>query len=260
MRVLRVQYQNHTFYASLHGDELMCLNKNLGLTRPIPLREVAVVPPVMPTKIICAAVNYKGRADEMQRSVPSEPVLFLKPPSSVIGTGMPIILPSASTRVDYEAELAVIMGKACRNLEPDEAPGHVFGYACANDVTARDLQRQDGQYCRAKGFDSFCPIGPWIETQVLDVSALSISTRVNGEIVQQGNTRDMVFPPFDLVSRISKVMTLQPGDVILTGTPQGVGPMGHGDEVRVEIEGVGILINRAIAEKVSESEESAPMQ
>lgn len=260
MRVLRVQYQNHTFYASLQGDELMCLNKNLGLARPIPLREVAVVPPVMPTKIICAAVNYRGHAKEMDKPVPDEPVMFLKPPSAVIGTGMPIMLPTASKRVEYEAELAVIMGKSCRNLEPDDVAEHIFGYACANDVTARDLQKKDGQNCRAKGFDSFCPIGPWIETQVPDPSALSITTRVNGNLVQQGNTKDMVFAPFELISRISKVMTLQPGDVVLTGTPEGVGPLAHGDEVRVEIENVGILINRVIAEKAGESEETAPVQ
>jgi len=260
MRVLRVQHQNHTFYASLHGDELICLNKSLGFTQPIPLRDVAVVPPVMPTKIICAAVNYPAHADEVGLAVPQEPVLFLKPPSAVIGTGMPIILPAASRRVDYEAELAVVMGKACRNVEPEDAAEHIFGYACANDVTARDLQKKDGQYARAKGFDSFCPIGPWIETQVPDPSDLAINTRINGETVQQGSTKDMLFSPYRLVSFISKVMTLQPGDVVLTGTPQGVGPLRHGDEVRVEIEAVGILINRVIAEKAGETEKAAPMQ
>ncbi len=260
MRVLRVQYQSHTFYASLHGDELMCLNKALNLGQPIPLREVAVLPPVMPTKIVCAAINFRNHAQEMQENVPDEPVIFLKPPSSIIGTGMPIILPAMSSRVDHEAELAVIMGKACRNLEPEEVPEHIFGYACANDVTARDLQKKDGQYGRAKGFDSFCPVGPWIETQVPDPRNLAIAARVNGDLVQQGNTRDMLFPPFELISHISKVMTLQPGDVILTGTPEGVGPLRHGDEVRVEIEGVGILINRVVAEKAGENEKQTPMQ
>ena len=248
MRIVRVQYREHTFYASLAENAVVCLNKALGLSQPIPLEEVIVLPPVMPTKIVCAAVNYRAHGAELGHTVPDEPRIFLKPPSSIIGPGHPILLPPSSTRVDHECELAVVIGKTGRHLDPADVREYVFGYACANDVTARDLQKIDGIFGRAKGFDTFCPIGPWIETQIEDPDALTIRTLVNGQVRQNGTTADMIFKTFELVSFISKIMTLNPGDVILTGTPEGVGPLHAGDEVRIEIEGVGLLINPVLSD------------
>ncbi len=262
MRVLRVRHGERTFFAALQqvprpegaeGDKpfdlyVQCLNKELGYREPIPLQECAILPPVVPTKIVCLGVNYRSHAEEMGHAIPEEPILFLKAPSAVIGSGQAIVLPAMSQRVDFEGELAVVIGKGCRNIAPEEVPGHVFGYACANDVTARDLQKRDGQWGRAKSFDTFAPVGPWIETEVADPDNLELITRVNNEIRQQGNTQDMIFSPFEAVSRISRVMTLMPGDVILTGTPSGVGPLAPGDEVRVEISGVGALINGVLHE------------
>jgi 2-keto-4-pentenoate hydratase/2-oxohepta-3-ene-1,7-dioic acid hydratase in catechol pathway len=184
----------------------------------------------------------------MGKEVPTEPLLFLKPPSAVIGTGEAIVCPAQSQDVHYEGELAVVMGKVCRRLKVDDVPAHIFGFTCANDVTARDLQTRDVQYTRAKGFDTFCPIGPWIETAVKDPGNLTIRTRVNQEVRQEESTRDMIVSPYELVSYVSSIMTLMPGDVILTGTPPGVGTLRPGDEVHVEIENIGILMNRAISE------------
>jgi len=248
MRVLRVRHKDNVFYGSLTDQGVFCLNKELGYKDPIPLQQLAVLPPVVPTKLVCVAVNYKTHAEEMGHKLPDEPVLFLKPPSAVIGSGQPIVLPPQSKQVDYEGELAVVIGKTCRNVSLDHVAEHIFGYACANDVTARDLQKKDGQFGRAKGFDSFAPIGPWIETEAPNPAALTLKTTVNGQVRQQGNTSDMLFPPLMLVSYISSIMTLHPGDTILTGTPKGVGPLAAGDEVRVEIETVGILINPVAAQ------------
>jgi 2-keto-4-pentenoate hydratase/2-oxohepta-3-ene-1,7-dioic acid hydratase in catechol pathway len=272
MRVLRVRYQDQVFYGALHQAEaegqeapqlfIQCLNRELGIEGPIPLQQCAVLPPVVPTKIICLAVNYRAHAAEMGHAIPEEPVLFLKAPSAVIGSGQPIVLPRMSQRVDFEGELAIVLGKVCRRVAVEDIPSHIFGYSCANDVTARDLQKRDGQYGRAKGFDSFAPVGPWIETEVADPDDLTLRTTVNGELHQEGNTSDMVFSPFEIVSRISQVMTLFPGDVILTGTPPGVGALAPGDEVRVEIESVGTLINPVVAEAdlLEESPPDSPLQ
>lgn len=254
MRILRVRHQNEIFYASLGEEHVISLNKELPFKEPIPLSEIAVLPPVAPTKVVCIGLNYRKHAEELGLDVPEEPVIFYKPPSAVIGGGQPIVLPLQSERVDYEAELAVIIGKPCRHVSAARAPEYIFGYACANDVTARDLQKRDGLYGRAKGFDTFAPIGPWIETHVEDPSNLSLTTRVNGEVRQQGNTSDMIFSPFELVSFISGVMTLMPGDVILTGTPPGIGPIKDGDEVHVEIPHVGVLINPVVAQPAKQDE------
>ncbi|MGE4299773.1 MAG: fumarylacetoacetate hydrolase family protein [Desulfovibrionaceae bacterium] len=243
MRVLRVRYQEQVFYASLVGEELHCLNRELGLKSPLSLNEVGVLPPVAPTKVICLGVNYAKHGAEMGHALPEEPLLFLKPPSAIITSGQTIIRPSQSQRVDYEGELAIVVGRQCRNITPEEAAECVFGYTCANDVTARDLQKKDVQFTRGKGFDTFLPIGPWIETDVPDPTNLGIRTLVNGEIRQQDNTSQMLNKPYETLSFISRIMTLMPGDVVLTGTPEGVGPLVAGDEVRIEIDGVGILIN-----------------
>ena len=257
MRVVRVRYAGKLFYATLTGKEVLCLDRSLGFEAPIALSEVMVLPPAQPSKIICAAVNYRAHAEEVGLPIPEEPVIFFKPPSSIIGPGQAIVLPASSQRVDYEAELALVMGKAGRNIAAADVPAYVFGYCCANDVTARDLQRKDVQFGRAKSFDTFCPLGPWIETQVENPDNLQIRTLVNGQVRQDGNTSDMIFSPFELVSFISKVMTLLPGDVILTGTPPGVAPMNPGDEVHVDIPGVGLLIN-AVAQGVADP--SSPLQ
>ncbi len=206
------------------------------------LSEVEILPPVKPGKIIALALNYKAHAAEMGKPLPPEPLIFLKPPSAVIGYGEAILLPPMSQRVDYEGELGVVMGRRAREVSPEEALDYVMGYTCFNDVTARDLQRKDGLFARAKGFDTFAVMGPWIETE-LDPSSLTVRTYLNKKVVQDGNTSDMIFDVPALVSFISRIMTLEPGDVIATGTPPGVGPLSPGDEVEVEVEGIGSLVN-----------------
>jgi 2-keto-4-pentenoate hydratase/2-oxohepta-3-ene-1,7-dioic acid hydratase in catechol pathway len=249
MRIIRVRHKGRAFYAAITSPETVrCLNLEENLPDDIPLSELELLPLVRPSKVVCVGLNYHDHAREMGLAIPDEPILFLKPPSSVIGPGDAIVMPACSERVDYEAELALVMGKAARYVSEGEALRHVFGYACANDVTARDLQKKDGQWTRAKSFDTFCPVGPWIETQVDDPQALALRAVVNGEVRQQGTTADMIFSPAKLVSFISRVMTLLPGDVILTGTPSGIGPLKDGDEVTIEIDQVGMLSNTVVSE------------
>lgn len=247
MQVIRVSYLNHTFYARLEGKTVICLDRNKGLDQHIPLTEVAILPIAVPSKIVCLAKNYPKHAAELGGEVPSEPLLFLKPPTTVIGPGNPILIPPGVGRVDFEGELAVVIGRACRNLSPKEVPSHIFGYTCANDITARDLQKKDGLFARAKGFDTFAPVGPWIETELTDPMALRLRTMVNGTVQQDASTSEMFFSPFEAISFISRVMTLLPGDIVLTGTPDGIGPIVPGDEVTVEIEGLGHLSNKVLA-------------
>lgn len=258
MRVIRVQYKGAVFFAALEENGVHCLNRQLGYTAPIPLADVAILPVVAPSKVICAGLNYKDHARELDMAVPAQPVFFLKAPSSIIGNGSPILLPAGVGRVDYEAELAIVMGKHARNISPEAVNEHIFGYTCANDVTAREIQKRDGLFGRCKGYDTFCPVGPWIETQVDDPGSLGVRTLVNGDVRQEGHTSDMLFHPHEVVSAISEVMTLLPGDIILTGTPAGIGPLRNGDEVRVEIESVGVLINPVIAE--NGRDEDVPLQ
>jgi len=249
MRIIRVRYRDRSFYAAISSpDTVRCLNVEEGLPDDIPLAEVELLPLVRPSKVVCVGLNYHDHARELGLPLPEEPVLFLKPPSSVIGPGDAIVLPACSERVDYEAELALVIGKTARFVSESEALHHVFGFTCANDVTARDLQKKDGQWTRSKSFDTFCPVGPWIETQVADERNLALRAVVNGELRQQGSTAEMIFPPAKLVSFISRVMTLLPGDVILTGTPAGIGPLAEGDEVSIEIDQVGFLLNPVISE------------
>lgn len=257
MKVLRVRHGDATFYAQLAVEDstVRCLDRTLGRNEPIPLAEVAVLPPVTPSKVVCAAGNFRSRLREMGRDAFDAPMLFLKPPSAVIGSGQAIVLPRAAARVEVECELAIVIGRACRNVALADVPKCLFGYACANDVTAADLRGQDETLGRAKGFDTFAPIGPWIETAVADPSALGLRLLVNGRLVQDAGTADMVVPPFALVSFVSSVMTLLPGDVILTGAPAGASPISPGDEVRVEIDEVGVLINAVRAES-----DAAPLQ
>ncbi len=250
MKVLRVRSGDLTFYGQLLLEEsaVVCLDRSLGLPDPVPLSQLAVLPPVSPSKVVCVTANYHSRLGETDRPAPEEPSFFLKPPSAIIGSGQTIVLPRASGLVEFEGELALVMGRACRHVAPADVARCLFGYCCANDVTARDLRERDAACGRSKGFDTFAPIGPWIETAVADPSALRLRTLVNGSVVQEGTTADMVFSPFDLVSFVSSVMTLLPGDVIFTGTPAGAGSLNPGDEVRVEIDEVGVLINAVRAE------------
>ncbi len=214
-----------------------------------PLAEVRLLAPVLPSKVVAAGRNYASRAQEMDGETPargSEPVLFLKPSTSVTGPGAAIKYPVKLTdRVDYEGELAVIIGRLCRGVPRERAEEVIFGYACANDVTARDLQSRDGQWTRAKGFDTFCPLGPWMETGT-NPEDLELVTTVNGEVRQRASTSEMLWDVPALIAYISQVMTLLPGDVLLTGTPAGVGPLTDGDEVSVTIESIGTLTNRVV--------------
>lgn len=209
---------------------------------PTPLDEAVLLAPVTPGKIVAVGRNYADHAKELGNDVPPEPILFLKPPSALLSPGAAIEMPSASSRVDFEGELAIVIGRRAKNIESAKWRDYVFGFTCANDVTARDLQKKDVQFTRGKSFDTFCPLGPWIETE-LDPSDLAIRTRVNGETRQDARTSLMIFPPSELVAFISGIMTLEPGDVILTGTPAGVGPLAEGDTVEIEIEGIGTLRN-----------------
>jgi 2-keto-4-pentenoate hydratase/2-oxohepta-3-ene-1,7-dioic acid hydratase in catechol pathway len=215
----------------------------LRLEAELPLVNIRLLPPVEPSKIVCVGRNYIEHAKEQNAEVPEIPILFLKPPSAIIGTGDTILLPAQSQRIEHEAELVVVIGKRCRNLMPEEALDYVFGYTIGNDVTARDLQRMDGQWTRGKSFDTFCPVGPWIETN-LNIQDVLITCRVNGEVRQMASTQTMVFTIAQLISFISSVMTLEAGDIILTGTPAGVGMLVDGDQVEVTIEGIGTLINK----------------
>lgn len=208
----------------------------------IPLDDVELLAPVLPDKIVAVGRNYAAHADELGFETPELPILFLKPPSSVVADGAPILLPPQSNQVEHESELAVVIGRRGRWIEPDDASKYILGYTISVDVTARDLQRADSTWTRGKGFDTFCPIGPWIETE-LDPSDLVITCRVNEQMRQMASTRDMIFSVPHLVAFISSVMTLEPGTVILTGTPSGVGPLVDGDEISVEIEGIGTLTN-----------------
>ena len=210
-----------------------------------PLAEVRLLPPVLPSKVIGIGKNYANHAEEMGGEVPATPVMFLKPSTSVIGGDDAIVLPPQSAKVEHEAELAVVIGRLAREVPADRVAEVVLGVTCGNDVTARDLQRSDGQWTRAKGFDSFCPLGPWIATDVAYDDVL-VEAHVNGDLRQSGRTSLMVHSVTDLVQFVSSVMTLLPGDVILTGTPAGVGPLTHDDEVTVSIEGVGSLTNRVV--------------
>jgi 2-keto-4-pentenoate hydratase/2-oxohepta-3-ene-1,7-dioic acid hydratase in catechol pathway len=211
-----------------------------------PVADVRLLAPVLPSKVVAIGKNYAAHAREMGGEPPDEPVVFLKPSTAIAGPVDAIVRPTRlSKRVDYEGELAVVIGRLCRNVPEEQAAEAIFGYTCANDVTARDLQARDGQWARAKGFDTFCPLGPWIETD-LDATDLEIVTTVNGEVRQQSRTSLLLHGIAELVSYVSAVMTLLPGDVLLTGTPDGVGPLESGDQVAVTIEGIGTLDNRVM--------------
>jgi len=223
------------------GTDAIHLGK-MEESRPIPTAEARLLTPVSPGKIVCVGRNYADHAKELGNDAPSEPILFLKPPSAMLPPGGTIVRPPQSQRVDFEGELAIVIKREAKNVRRGDWRDYVLGFTCANDVTARDLQKKDVQFTRAKSFDTFLPLGPCIATDV-DPSHLELTTRVNGEVRQHGNTEQMIFSCDVLLEFITAVMTLLPGDVILTGTPAGVGPLNAGDEVEVEIEGIGTLTN-----------------
>ncbi len=208
----------------------------------LPLDGVQLLAPIIPGKILCVGRNYAEHIKEQKAEVPTTPLLFLKPPSSIIGPNEIILLPPQSEQVDHEAELAVVIGKRGRWIQPSEAANFIYGYTVANDITARDLQRKDGQWTRSKGFDTFCPLGPWIETEFNPADAM-ITCHVNGELRQMASTRDMIFHIDQLITFASSIMTLDAGDIILTGTPAGISPLHPGDIVEAAIEGIGKLSN-----------------
>lgn len=253
MKILRFQQNNKEVFGILKNEvvyEVVSNSQNFFYTRSCPelgksysLEDVKILPPVYPSKVVCVGLNYQDHAAELDMDLPDEPVLFLKPPTTVIGPADPIIYPPESRQVDYEAELAVIVGQNAHKISVDDASNYIAGYTVLNDVTARDLQQKDGQWTRAKSFDTFCPLGPWMETD-LDPANQRISMRVNGELKQNSNTRNMIFPVEELFSFISHIMTLNPGDVIATGTPPGVGQLQVGDLAEAMVEGVGTLRNR----------------
>lgn len=250
MRICRVAVDDELSFAVMEGEAVALLTGHpFGDFAPdgrvLRLEDVRLVAPVLPSKVIAVGRNYVDHAREMGNEVPAAPMIFLKPSTSVIGPGEPIVLPWQSEQVEHEAELAVVIGRMCRDVPEERVPEVVLGYTCANDVTARDLQRIDDQWGRAKGFDTFCPLGPWIETDV-DLDEGVIECRVNSGIRQSGSLGDMVRGVGELVSWISSVMTLLPGDVILTGTPAGVSPIVAGDQVSVSIDGIGTLSNPVV--------------
>ena len=247
MKIIRFEHQGEVKYGYLKGELITIVMGNIfeGATETketVPLEEVEVLSPIVPSKIVGLGLNYRKHVEEINFEIPEEPLIFLKPPSSIIGHMDNIIYPANTNRVDYEGEMGIVIGKTARHVKEEEALDYVLGYTAVNDVSARDYQDKEGQWTRGKGFDTFCPTGPVIATG-LDPDNLKIETRHNGKTVQSSNTNDMIFNSAHQISFISNVMTLLPGDLIATGTPSGIGPMEKGDVVEIEIEGIGILSN-----------------
>ena len=252
MKICRFKNRDEEQYGALHNNRIFPfpdteefgeISETLKLIESYEASEIKFLPPATPSKIVCVGRNYAEHAAELGNEVPKEPLLFLKSPSALITEGEAIVIPEQSVQVEHEGELAVVIGRECRKLSENENPfDYVFGYTCLNDVTARDLQRQDVQFTRAKSFDTFCPVGAFIETE-MDVSDMRVVTRVNGLVKQEGRTSQMVFPVDFLIRYISNTMTLNAGDIIATGTPSGVSKLNKGDVCEVEIEGIGVLRN-----------------
>lgn len=252
MRYFRIEHEGVAhFGVARPGDtEVTLLNGppwagGVPIHVQVPLARAQLRAPVEPTKIVCVGRNYAAHAKELGNQVPDEPLIFLKPPSALLGPGEAIELPAMSQRVEHEAEIGVVLGHRLKRADADAARSAIFGITCVNDVTARDLQRKEVQFTRAKGFDTFCPVGPWVETD-FDLAALRVSGRVNDQQRQQGDAAQMIFPIAELLAFISQVMTLEPGDLVSTGTPEGVGPLAPGDRVEIEVSGVGVLQNRVV--------------
>jgi len=240
----RFKYDNEVFKGEVHGDRVIV---ERGLYSDTFLfGDLEIMPPTCPGKIICVGLNYTDHARELGMPLPKNPLIFLKPPSAILSHKGKIEYPDQAERVDFEGELAVIISKRCKNISSQDAGNVIMGYTCFNDVTARDLQKEDGQWTRSKSFDTFAPFGPFISDPELDISDLFIRTRVNGELRQDSRTSNLIFKVPQLIEFISRIMTLEPGDVIATGTPPGVGELHVGDDVEVEIEDIGILGNSVV--------------
>jgi 2-keto-4-pentenoate hydratase/2-oxohepta-3-ene-1,7-dioic acid hydratase in catechol pathway len=247
MRLVRFRFGDRIATGVVEGEAVRALagtffQNPVPSGEEIPLDDVRLLAPILPSKVVCLGKNYPAHAAEFGGEVPEEPLVFLKPSTSVSGPGDPIPLPPISNRVDYEGELAVVIGRIARNVRAEEAFRYILGYTCGNDVTLRDLQKKDDQWARAKGFDGSCPLGPWVETE-LDPIDVHLQTRVNGEVRQSASTSDMVFGVATIIEFVTEFMTLLPGDVIMTGTPEGVGKLEPGDRVEVEVDGIGALMN-----------------
>ena len=247
MKLVKVRFEGEEFYASVGSDGVFAVAGDIFgeftvTDKKIDEKSAVILPPVNPTKIVAVGLNYRDHAEEFGEEIPDEPKIFMKPSTAVIGHKDYIVLPKQSKKVDYEAELAIVIKKEAHNVEPSHAEDYILGYTCLNDVTARDLQRKDGQWIRGKGFDTFAPIGPVIANEI-DADNLDIKLLLNNEVKQHSNTKNFIFKTKELVSFISKIMTLLPGDVITTGTPSGVGQIKPGDEVKIVIENVGELIS-----------------
>ncbi|MHB9073408.1 MAG: fumarylacetoacetate hydrolase family protein [Desulfobaccales bacterium] len=256
MRIVRFELTGRTGYGILEGEKIDVLwstpydgglKNTVGEIMSLPA--VKLLAPCEPTKIAALGLNYRDHAMEFGHPIPDEPLIFLKPATAVIGPDDDIVYPAMSRRMDYEAELAVVIGRTCRHVREEEARDYILGFTCINDVTARDLQKKDGQFTRSKSFDTFAPLGPWIETTIPDPDNLAVEAYLNGERRQHSNTKNMIFGVAAQVSFISRIMTLLPGDVIATGTPSGIGPMQPGDVVEIRVEGVGTLRNRIVSER-----------
>jgi len=248
MRIVRFLYKKETRWGIAEGNTIRFLKKSpfSGIEESrqrVVFEKVVILAPAIPSKIIMVGLNYREHAKELGLKIPKEPVLFLKPPTSIAAPGENIIYPSGVRRLDYEAELAFIVKKTARNIQEKKAGEYILGYTCCNDVTARDLQKIDGQWTRAKSFDTFCPLGPHIETQIQPEN-LAIRSYLNGRLRQNSSTSDFIFPIYYLLAFISRIMTLLPGDVISTGTPHGIGQMNRGDKIEIEISGIGRLKNQ----------------
>jgi 2-keto-4-pentenoate hydratase/2-oxohepta-3-ene-1,7-dioic acid hydratase in catechol pathway len=245
-RFVRVRVGGAPAWGEVQGDEIVRLSaapwESPATRGAVRLEGAALLAPATPTKIVAIGRNYRAHAAELGNAPPKEPLLFLKPPSAIVGPGAAIQLPAESAQVEHEGELGVVLGRRARFVRAEDAMEYVFGLTCANDVTARDLQRSDGQWTRAKGFDTFCPVGPAIVTG-LDPGDRTVVTRVDGHERQRGHTKDLTFPIPELVAYVSRVMTLEPGDLLLTGTPAGVSKLEAGDRVEVEIDGIGVLVS-----------------
>jgi len=247
MRLVRFRFGDRIATGVVEADSVRALagtffENPVPSGEEIPLDDVRLLAPILPSKVVCLGKNYAAHAAEFGGEVPEEPLVFLKPSTSVSGPGDPIPLPPISNRVDYEGELAVVIGRIARNVRAEETFRYILGYTCGNDVTLRDLQKKDDQWARAKGFDGSCPLGPWVETE-LDPIDVHLQTRVNGEVRQSASTSDMVFGVATIIEFVTAFMTLLPGDVIMTGTPEGVGKLEPGDRVEVVIDGIGVLLN-----------------
>ncbi|MEP0773551.1 MAG: fumarylacetoacetate hydrolase family protein [Acidobacteriota bacterium] len=251
MKLCRLVVGGVPRWGTIHG-ELVTLMRGTPWADPtplggsVPLEGARLLPPCEPTKIVAVGLNYRAHAAEMGKELPAEPLLFLKAPSSLLPPGEAVLLPEDSAQVEHEGELALVIGRTARRVAAGDALHHVLGYTCLDDVTARDIQRREKVYARAKGYDTFCPVGPWLETDIPDPQRLELELRVNWEVRQRGTTADMIFPVAEVISFISSIMTLHPGDLITTGTPPGVGRLAHGDTVEVQISGIGTLTHGVV--------------